>query len=172
MKRLLIFMLVLSMTASANATLRFMIDGLDAGDSVDIWWEDTITIQIHDDVTTQAGYNAQVLLELGSEGTIGNGRIYPAAGSAGGIWPYSYGGYVGYNLTAMSISGDISPGIHFSVDYTAPFDFIGVETLSLYDERLSWAVADTLLIYVAIPEPTTLGLLALGGLTLLRRRRK
>jgi hypothetical protein len=173
MKRLLIFVLVLSMTAAVNAALTFRIDGFDPGDAIDVMAGYTITIQIHDDVTTQAGYNGQVILDLGSDGTIGNGQIYMAAGSAGAIMPYYYAPYglVGYNLTSMSISDDISAGVHFSVDYTAPVE-IGPfsATLSLYDGRVGYAKVDSLAIN--IPEPATLVALGLGGLSLFRRRRK
>jgi hypothetical protein len=171
MKKLLVLMLVLGMVSTANATLTFRVGGVDTT-TLDVVAGTTVTIQIYDDVTTQAGYNAQVILDVVSNGAVENGQIYAAAGSAGAIVAYNYAPYglVGYNLTSMSISDDISAGLHFSVDYNATGTSSGdTDAFSLYDGRQGYAKVDSLPITI-IPEPMTIALLGLGGLFLRRRK--
>jgi hypothetical protein len=173
MKKLLVLMLVLGMATAANATVQLYIDGSPIGSSLDVVTGTTLTIQVYsDEVANWGGY--LMLDDPGSDGALSNPQTYAAAGNMGSMTPYSYAGWgYGYTVTTSDSGGATQAGVQHSADWdTTSLDVGDSATVSLYDGRVSsYTPVDTLALTVIIPEPMTIGLLGLGGLFLVRRRK-
>jgi hypothetical protein len=174
MKKLLVLMLVLGMATAANATLQLYIDGSPIGSTLDVVTGTTARVQVHsNDATSYGGY--LVLDDPGSDGALGNAAPTANAGDMGSMDAYSYAGWgIGYTITtARSPSGTITAGVQHEADWdTSALDIGDSATVSLYDSRVSYYTpVDTLVMTVIVPEPMTIGLLGLGGLFLVRRRK-
>jgi len=167
MKKLLIFMLVLGLASAANATLSMDISG-----SVDVVLGDTLVVSISSDDTV--GWLGYIIVEETGDGALSNGYSTSNAGSSSLIIWYSEVGWGdGYEMTTMSITGDVVAGIQHVVSYaTSGLNIGDTARISLWDDRIGYGTGDeqgTADITI-IPEPMTVLLLGLGGLFLRRRK--
>lgn len=95
------------------------------------------------------------------------------SGSTGCSWDLSISGEEGYlNLdetTAATGELDVSPGEELSISFRVDHELMGYILHTFYPEN-DWFTTTAEI--TVTPEPTTLGLLLLGGLVILRRRRR
>ncbi len=103
---------------------------------------------------TAAELNEVLAAISGADGTTASGGIVASA-SAAGLNPYGFSS--NYNLYLVA-----SPG----VDAT---DFLGIDLSSANDSNLTGLAFSAVAV---VPEPMSLGLLALGGLGLMSRRNR
>jgi len=172
MKKLLAVLLVLGMGSMASATIRLSLNGQPAPEQISIPESETIMI----DVTTDVGGNMLIYLDVGmrSEGgyQVGTPVPGPALGDSESryISPwYDYQGYDEIEITAAWAQGSTPQSgkiMEFPFHCTGP----GQVVVILYNPDLT--EADRMNIFLAIPEPMTMGLLGLGGLLLARRRQR
>ena len=165
MKKLLVLMLVIGLASMASAAYTL------SGPTV-VATGGTITISIMQDSTVQNPPDVLILLETTEPGSLGNAIALPAAGELRSIVPFSYAGPNAYNGVAGSLTGQLTTGAHFTVDFTAP-GTTGTAVIDLYSPSSDWLlgnpVTDTLTITI-VPEPMTVVLLGLGGLLLRRKK--
>jgi hypothetical protein len=176
MKKLLIFMLVLGIVSTANATISLQIDGNSAPSTYDLPVGERVKIDVYSDGTDAwGGYivlDDAFQVSYHPDEALDANTTYAAAGSLGNNQPYDElaWGY-GYELTTATITGDISSGVQHSVEY------LGVKVgdkaaVVLYDNDVGWGIGEQMgmMEITVIPEPMTVLLLGLGGLFLRRRR--
>ena len=175
MKRVLSLILVLSLASTANALLtdiQIVDEYGSSPDVFDIWWGDTIGIGMYSG-NSDFGL-AYLAFEDNGMYTLSNPQMTSNAGDQGGyIGPFTHSYIPGYQLIELTVSATASstviPGTMFMVDLTAVWWEIGTVDVRLYNENLT-SPQDTLTITIAVPEPMTITLLALGGLAILRKR--
>ncbi|MFZ0034282.1 MAG: PEP-CTERM sorting domain-containing protein [Sedimentisphaerales bacterium] len=180
MKKLLALVLVLGMTAFANANVVLSVSGDITKDEITMATSETVTLDIHN-LDTDVPINFLCYLDVGpypgGAYSLSNPRLGPAAGDfpASFMGPYDSGlGTQEYLISQAwappKQTGD-PVGAIFLVDLHC--EGPGNVLVTLYDERAGLdEPVDTLLIHQGgVPEPTTIALLGLGGL-LLRRRKK
>ena len=179
MKKLLIFSLVLGIASLASAGLQLSYDGAPAPDEVTVAPSDTFVIDVFDDVDFNnytaylniydtAGMNPYAPATLVSGATIANVQIdtdYAGdnASVAGGP-----PGFIQINAldNVTPFEGPLGGGVQFWVELHCVGE--GDVTVRLMAEDTT-TVLDTIIVHQA-PEPATMGLLALGGLFLRRRK--
>lgn len=97
--------------------------------------------------------------------------MYPEAGDMGSVKRYEYVGWgFGYGILACSITS-VPGGKQFEFIYhncAPPARYV---TITLWDSADGYDTPQDTIIIVDVPEPSTITLLALGGLALLRRRK-
>lgn len=172
MRRLAVLLIVFVLASTADATISLYIDGSPA--PPDVWpMGEPLTIQVYsDEGGATANWGGYLVLDWGSDGSLSNPQTLPAAGNMGSMTPYSYPGWgIGYTLTTADSMGDVQAGIQHTADLVGLLYIGDSATVSLYDGRVSTTVpVDTL--WINVPEPMTMSLLALGGaLVLIRKRR-
>jgi hypothetical protein len=162
--RYLPLILVLALASTANAAISLYINDSPAPDSVEILVDEILTIQIYSsDDSSWSG-----ILEQEGVGGLSNGVVLPAAGDLGSIEAYP----PAYALTAAGIVVPPTAGIQFEMDYSS--SGTGNAFLSLWDNDIGWDPGDEVdtLNITVVPEPATIALLALGGLAILKKRRR
>jgi hypothetical protein len=171
MRELLIFALALALTSTANAALTLYLDGSPAPDSIELTVDEVLTIQIYDDSTTQAAYVGYIMRDVGGVGGLYNLVDLWSPAHIAVPFPDIVDPDDGQGFELMVTFDDYGqwPGIHFEVNYSS--SVVGSATISLYDGRVGYSMVDSLDVTV-VPEPTTLALLTLGGLALLKKRRR
>jgi hypothetical protein len=175
MKKLLALVLVLAMAQWASAvTMEVLVDG-EPWDGGSVEPSDYITLML----VTTPGTTPQPI-GVGSSVTVSDGDLQANWILPGyfGNWPQitdplGRGFSIGGNATWMpgTVTAD---GIFVTIEFHVPddmqsSDYIAIDWVGMYGaeplEQLSGVIH-------VVPEPTTIALLGLGGLCLLRRRRK
>ncbi|UCF43099.1 MAG: PEP-CTERM sorting domain-containing protein [Planctomycetota bacterium] len=185
MKSLLVLFMVLALASTADAALSFYIDGSPAPDSINVGLVASVTIQIHsDDTANWLGYAGMDISTMSPYGSLGSPHTYKGsdngpdggnAGESGNSQAYYETGWMdGFETQTASISGQVVAGIQHTFVYTAPMAD-GYTRLAIFIPGSGWDwdsdEVDTL--YINVPEPMTMSLLALGGaLVLIRKRRR
>ncbi len=167
MKKLLILALVLGLASTASAAL-----SLDpSGDQ--IAWPGAFDVDVVS--TDTAMYTWFVALTDNTYGSITGVTVGSGAGDDGSATPLGdmMGYFDIYQIEALDMSDpfdSVQPGSQFTVNLNftgaAPTDSL---QLVLLDPALS--VIDSTTLH-GVPEPMTIALLGLGGLFMLRRRKK
>lgn len=181
-------MLVLGMTSVSSASFLISVDGVvDPPDTeIEVGPSDEIMIDIHSDGT--GDQQALWLIAEGPGSFKGKGKLNPGVGWAqvakttryvlgdgSGVCEWlADPGYPGITSTvypemALAAAGKLPQG-KLVDEILFHCEGLGDVVLTLVNADLS-AVYDTQVIHQT-PEPMTLGLLGLGGLGLLRRRRR
>jgi len=168
-KRLLSLIFVLVFTSTANALLTAIeidVDGKHVGPSVNVVTGNTISVEMYSG-NTNAGI-AYLGFEDNQLYTLSNPRVDTSAHDQGEYsGPYTYGGYLMFEITvSATATSTITPGTMFLVDFTAG-STEGTVDVILWDEYL--VTKDSTVINI-VPEPMSITLLALGSLTMLRKR--
>ncbi len=176
MKRILALLIVLAMASVASAaSIDIAVNGLAyTGD--DVYGSDIITIILMDD-----GSDGSATQTLGSSYInvgIADSWSHTFYATPMGGWTFVAAGD-GYTSsgTGMWIGGSLpQDGEVFVHEFHVPYDLefsteILVEYDIIYNRVPGEEQSGSILLHVA-PEPTTIGLLGLGALSLLRRRRK
>jgi hypothetical protein len=162
MKKFLILMLVLGMTSSAIATLTLVPDDLL------LYPGATGTIQVVSDV--DGGYGCWIGLDNFIAADYDGDPTFTALGNPNGdsIMPrYDALWYGEIIVSSLDPSNPILAGAHINVN------FVGINAEAITTLYLYASDGVTLLDSSSIfwPEPTTIAMLGLGGLFLLRRRK-
>jgi len=196
MKRLLVLLLVLGLAANAQAMLSLSINGTTAPDEYSMTVSTTILIDVYS--TNNAQWTGYLQITGGDplqgEWVAGTMWMGPIAGTAAGTvgeWGYAssmedgshvvgtiteglgggFGGIPGvWELNAGGVAVGPQAGKQFEVVFHCLHDTPVV--ISLWDDSFGeneGSLQDSILIQ-QIPEPMTMGLLALGGLFLRRRK--
>jgi len=165
MKKLMVLILVLTLTSAANALL-IQVDG-QVGGTFDVQGNATISV-VSEDALNWLGY---LIIEDGGFGVLSNpvGTALAGDPALAGAIPYAEAGWGdGYEITvAASASFPVGVGTQFSFDYTGTLG--DTATISLFvDPEFSVPVASVGV--NVVPEPMTILLIGLGGLFLRRRR--
>jgi hypothetical protein len=163
MKKLLIFMLVLGMASAANAALTWSVSAI----TIDI--DETVTVNLVADHATQYGAWMGA-----STPTIADITAVSILTAAGGESKYTedYKGYTGWwYLEAIDISEpfELTSGAQWDVTFIG--QSTGVQSFVADDYQAAGGTVDDMIDVTVVPEPTTIALLGLGGLFLLRRRK-
>ncbi|UCF43217.1 MAG: PEP-CTERM sorting domain-containing protein [Planctomycetota bacterium] len=179
MKRLSVLFMVLALASTSNAALSFYIDGSPAPATMTIQTDEVITIQLHSsDASFWLAYGG--LRDTGVPSTMvggmGNGHTYkgtdfgPDGGNAGEIGDIVFFTN-GFEAVTGSTSGQVVAGIQHRFDYSSSEE--GTATLGLFlPPNYSWDGDEIDRIDITVvPEPTTITLLGLGALCLLRKRK-
>jgi hypothetical protein len=181
MKKLLALIMVLGFAAISQAAIQLSINGVTDGSgnvtkielqvhttfAIGVISDDTADYSVYLDMDPQTSPGGYDLTEHGE--WIPPMVICTAAG-----WDSSveyYPDYQAWLVTAASFHSHNQPGKHFEIVYHQrglEDDRIGV-LITLFDSQWS-TVLDQIEIHES-PEPTTIGLLGLGGLALRRKRR-
>ncbi|UCF43819.1 MAG: PEP-CTERM sorting domain-containing protein [Planctomycetota bacterium] len=182
MKKLLVLMLVLGVTSAANAAISFKIEGSDAPSSISVAQGATVTIQIYS--TTTENYMVYVGMDISTMSAFGspsgshtykgsdNGPDGGNAGETGAITAYFESGWLdGYEVRTQSTAGQVVAGIQHTVSFTAPMADGSTRVGMFRPPNYSWDADELDVLTINVPEPMTIGLLGLGGLFLLRRRK-
>jgi hypothetical protein len=166
MKKLLLLTLVGALTSAASATLTMNPGG---GGTYCMLLGDTLTIEISESTGDQAGMLVYAIVEDGGVGALSNPVVLSAAGELGAANPYSYAGWgTGFELASGSTTGQVQAGVQWTVQYYCA-NLVGNAVISIWDGGGSFEAPDDYIMIIA-PEPTTIALLALGGLFLRRRK--
>jgi hypothetical protein len=175
MKKLLVLLMVLGITSIASAAIEISIDGQLGVDEITIMPSDTITVDIHNlGGDLPIDFEAYLYIYNKSDGfySLSNPRL----GDAAGDFPASFSMYAGAydNDEVWFVQAwngeELTTGAMFEVDLHC--EAIGDVLIELYDGRVDggYTLIDSVIIH-QIPEPMTIGLLGLGGLALIRRKR-
>ncbi|UCF43098.1 MAG: PEP-CTERM sorting domain-containing protein [Planctomycetota bacterium] len=186
MKRLLALFMILALASTADAALSYYLESAPAVTPLEIPTNEVITIQIYSsDTSNWLGFAVQQDTGVASTmvGWLSNGRSYYGdpnliiignAGESGGYSWYDEPGWAksGYEFRTQTISGQVEAGIQHAMDYSS--SEVGTTRIGLFrPPNYSWYADELSYIDITVvPEPMTMGLLALGGVALLRRRRK
>ena len=168
---LTILIVVLGISSMASGLMLVVGDGTtftDPGDEVSIDIGDTIWIGIYDSFGEM--YTADILSAASLEGWTGNTAIYspPAISTAPG-WTHEISGSNEMWFVDLSDPGSIEtplPGVGCAIEFRA----LSETYFPMYLNMWPGGFEDELLLNI-VPEPTTILLLALGSLALIRRRR-
>ena len=166
MKKILVLMLILSVASLANAGVVVTLD------KTEVFPGDVVTLVIGNDAGAAGGtigFTLDVIqgAEPASAGVLGAWMLPPATAAtitsdAAGVYFAFTNGTIGLNVMGdwLEASFTVNPG-------AAAGSFVdlnwGGAILGMTPENMSIPV---------VPEPTTIALLGLGGLALLRRRKK
>ncbi len=177
--KLLALMLVLGMASMADATLSLVVgDGttfVDPGDEIIIGIGETIWIGINDSVGVM--YEARIscsMYPFNDEWTwTGNKGVYspPAISTALGWTYWEDPLFPGYTVWDVDLSDPEStetplPGVGCAVEFRG----LDEGNVEIFLNEAPMGADDYFTLHI-VPEPATLFLLGLGGLTLLRKRR-
>ena len=192
MKKLLVLMLVLGVASVATAGLQISFEGNPDPVDTEIWMDPSqiAELDIHGQGAGTGDYVYYMLLVDQAEGTITGSDAGVQWGSLSKIdyftneWPTYYldpwigragyskppmdgiAGYVG-DSSGAGFSGLLVDGIMFHCE--GPQDAVIKLLVSDTNAAGSWTLEDQLIIH-QVPEPITMGLLAVGGLFLRRRK--
>jgi hypothetical protein len=185
MKKILAFMLVVGLMAtSANAALLISVNGVvnPPDTSITLAPSETAILDVYSDSIISAGVGETfyALVVAGGPGTIDTATGANVSGNVdaqffgdavtSGFYAAGVGVWGGLFAVGGPIAaGTLADGIIFHCDGLGDVTIELVEILA--DFSGLGQVLDTQVIHQVIPEPLTMGLLALGGLGLIRRRR-
>ncbi len=163
--RVLSLLIVFALASTASAELAdIMMD-------IELWLVGGTTVQIRgiDPGAESSWTQAGVYVADGYDGTVsGPLNSYPAAGDLRAI--HQWTGWNGVDFTIGQGMGDpMTTGVWFD------FQFTGATAWPVYFDVYDYTASTTAPAVGQLPlwpEPTTLALLALGGVAVLRRRRK
>jgi hypothetical protein len=168
MKKLLILMLVLGMTSTASAALTWSTSALTMNPT------DVVTVQIHGSTDLPYPGGPAWVGNDPSPGGVASITSISALANAGGDaevsdptatgWP----GWWTINALDVTAPFTIAPGAQWDVVITAA----AAGTYVIGTDSYGSDGADDLLTITVVPEPMTIALLGLGGLFLMRRRKK
>jgi len=160
MKKLLILMLVLAMASLASATVTVSVS------SNEVAVGGTITISVSSDTTLDY---VKYLDMVKGTATWGACTILPAAGTEAQVVDYTTTTNFDYELTAAQYSGNVTPGVHFTLVATATGIVDDTFTIELLSGNSPYGVEDSETVTI-VPEPATMLILGLGSLLLRRRK--
>ncbi|MHC4962612.1 MAG: PEP-CTERM sorting domain-containing protein [Planctomycetota bacterium] len=170
MKKLLIVWLVLGIASLATAGLQFSVNGSQYADgSTVLVTSGPTTVGIYNDTSKNGVYSIQwIEVEPGAEvpgsGTV-NEALLPGVWSISdwGLYSGMYYWYINMDVPAV---GSTQVGDLFTVDVL--LGFLLETTVTMYDSTDLGYIGSITLV---APEPTTMALLALGGVVLSRRKK-
>ena len=184
MKKLLILMLVLGLTSSANAiVIELYADDVNTLAVTVTDLSPTVQVSVYSDTGIAGNYIRLVSVDThGTAGGIGTFTAMSKTTAAGpdAVVTHPYYAYAWlYKIEAKDADPstdppNISPGEHFYFDYTATSfkaDGSVQQVVDLRNNDMTWSLVESMVI-TQIPEPATIALLGLGSLFLMRRRRK
>jgi hypothetical protein len=184
MKKLLVLMLVLGIASTANAlVVSFSSDGstpLADGATVNLATGSTTTLYFVSDTSGIPGaywtYFEMTLPNTDASVPFASVSAHANAGDTRDVQDHSGASLMDYLLVAADSAGGIVAGQHFAFDVqisgSAATD--GSDDFALWNTVPSdsmYPVDKTVNIHI-VPEPATMALLGLGGLFLLRRRKR
>ena len=173
MKKLLILMLVLGIASAANATLITWVDSggndistitVTNGSTVTAYLKASDALQYTSDIWVGESYTASDYAKITNITATAAAGGDPAISDRSGTTP-AYPGWFTIGAYDFTSPVTIAAGIQWNVTITGMA--VGSTTTLGSD---SYGTNDTLAVTV-IPEPMTIGLLGLGGLFLVRRRK-
>ena len=178
MRKLLVLLLVLGMASVASAALTIDVNGQTNPGVITLMPSDYVWISISSNMggALKDMYKATLTLTDPVSGAYsalaawtGNINVYipPAIPEAYGMLIAPYAAYA---VNAFARVTGIMPAAGTGFEFELHCEGIGDVLVQLTDLRDA-SIADTLLIHQIIPEPMTMVLLGLGGLSLIRRRR-
>ena len=161
MKKILVLMLVLGIASMASAALTFSVNAVEVlvGETVDVGIESDV------DAFAWTGYVGYAPGHAELTGMVATAAAGPDATITND--PYGYAGY--YKIEALDYTppSDILAGVQFTGTITGVTE--GTYNVYLMSPWSAVGLQDTLVVTV-IPEPMTIGLLAVGGMFLRRRK--
>ncbi len=171
MKKLLAFIVILSLAATANAYFNLYLNDSPAPDSVEILVDEILTFQIYGGEPSR-GWLGYIIVEDGGVGSFGNHWPTEAAGGLAEHTAYSYPGWgAGYEFTTAQSGSpsDVEDGIQHIFEYSS--SGVGTAVVSLWDDAVGYDEPVGALNITVVPEPCTVLLLGLGVVILRRRGR-
>ena len=168
MKKLLFLLLVVGTAPAANAAVvGLSVDGVNPSNGYEtIDPSETITLYVLSDTDDYPWlYEVSV---AAADATLGTPSPTPNAGSMADYIDYSDATIWDYELTTAGAPGTIKAGQQWYMDLSTilPIGSPFIVKLGPYGEPPVSSI-----VFFNIPEPMTIGLLGLGGLFALRRRR-
>lgn len=161
MKKLMVLALVLGFVGLANAGLSI------SAPKTDLLPGEVATITVTSDHgNAWLGY---LVLADGGVGALADG-IAVAAGDLGAAIAYTEAGFgTGFEITtASSTVGGLKPGTQWTFNFSSAD--AGVANVLMYDDAAGYSAPVSAIAFTVIPEPMTMGLLALGGLFIRRKK--
>ena len=172
MKKLLILSLVLGIASLASAGIELSLDGATpAPEEITINVSDTVKIDLHAGAENVDAY-IDIYFQSAGNYALSNATMGPVIADFQSSYDLVDGNIYGLDMWEYAVASSWAPATDKVAGEIFSFDLHclgeGDVIIELLDASL--AVVDTITIHQIVPEPATMGLLALGGLFLRRRK--